>query len=221
MKLYFHPLSPYSQKVLIALYEKDIPFEGEEVNLFDPAVRAKYQAEVNPLCKMPLLLRDNGWVVPESSIILEFLDTYYATGPQLIPADRDQARQTRFYDRLGDLYVIDPGGVLFFEGMKPPASRDEALVSRTLDKLRIAVGLFEKELKEREYLVGGQFSMADIAPGIGLQSAGSRGVDLADFPKVQAYLQRLWSRPAWQRVGAEAGAAAAKLQASAGPVSEG
>ena len=72
MKLYYYPLSTYSQKVLIALYEKQLEFESELVFLFDPEAATSYK-EIYPLGKIPLLVNEED-MVPESSIIVEYLD---------------------------------------------------------------------------------------------------------------------------------------------------
>ena len=60
--------------------------------------------KITPIAKLPVLVLDNGWKIPESTIIVEYIDTH-GTGPRLIPEDRDVGRQTRFYDRITDLYV--------------------------------------------------------------------------------------------------------------------
>ena len=73
MKLYYNPISTYSQKVLIALYEKGLDFEPEIVNLMDADARARYR-DVNPLGKIPCLQLDDGHIIPESSIIIEYID---------------------------------------------------------------------------------------------------------------------------------------------------
>ena len=100
MKLYFHPLSTYSQKTLIAFHEKGVPFEPQIVNLMDPAGRAEYE-KLYPLGKIPSLVRDDGWFIPESTIIVEYLEGYFPDqGPRLIPTERDAARQARFLDRM-------------------------------------------------------------------------------------------------------------------------
>ena len=223
MKLYYHPLSPYSQKALVALFEANASFEPVVTNLFDPAVRASYKAEVNPLVKIPFLMRDNGWAVPESSIILEYIDQYFPTEPTLIPADRDKARQARFYDRLGDLYLIEKGSVLWFENFKPEAARDQALIAKTTEQAHVALGLFDKELRNKQYLLGDRFTMADISPAVGTAGLVNAGIDLAAYPNVAAWYARMWARPSFQRVGAEIGAALAAMAAAAkkGEVSEG
>ena len=73
LTLYYHPLSSFCWKALIALYEADVGFEPRQVNLGDPADRAAFEA-VWPLAKFPVL-RDNarGKTIPESSIIIDYL----------------------------------------------------------------------------------------------------------------------------------------------------
>src|SRR5689334_20819066 len=97
MKLYYNPVSPYSQKALTAFYEKNVSFEPEIVNFRDPAAMEAYR-KVNPLGKVPTLVLEDGWKIPESTIIIEYLEDHF-TGKQLIPAEKDAARQTRFHDR--------------------------------------------------------------------------------------------------------------------------
>ena len=104
MKLYYNPLSSYSQKALIAFYEKGVSFQPELVNLMTPEGRASYQA-VFPLGKIPLLKPTEDWMVPESTPIIEYLDDKFPETPRLIPtAGSDLARQVRLMDRTMDLY---------------------------------------------------------------------------------------------------------------------
>ena len=82
MKLHYFPLSTYSQKALIALYEKKVAFTPEIVDLQDPAARAAYR-DIYPLGKVPLLTRDEGRMIPESTIIIELLETRRPGAPVL------------------------------------------------------------------------------------------------------------------------------------------
>ena len=75
MKLYCALPSPYSQKVLIAFKEKGIKFDPEYVNLMDPEKHAEYK-KFYPIGKVPLLVLEDGYMIPESSIIVEYLDTH-------------------------------------------------------------------------------------------------------------------------------------------------
>ena len=99
MKLYYHPLSTYSQKVLIALHEKGLEFEPEIVHLMEPDARKRY-LDIYPMGKIPMLMTGDDHMIPESSIIIEYLDGL--GGPRLIPEDAEQARKTRFKDRMFD-----------------------------------------------------------------------------------------------------------------------
>ena len=84
MKLYYYPLSTYCQKVLIALYEKSVDFTPERVSLMDDAERDAYR-KIYPLGKIPLLVLDDGHWVPESSIIVEYLDTHFSRRTEAHP----------------------------------------------------------------------------------------------------------------------------------------
>jgi len=108
LKLYFHPLSSFCQKPLVALYENDTPFTPQIVNLFDEADAAALR-KLWPIGKFPLL-RDDATqrTVPESSIIIEYLAQDYPGKTRLVPADPDIASRMRLRDRFYDLYVNVP-----------------------------------------------------------------------------------------------------------------
>ena len=108
LTLYMHPLASFCQKVLIAFYENDKPFEPRIVDLADATSRAEF-LKTWPIGRMPVLrdeARDR--TIPESSIIIEYLAQHYPGKMQLVPTDADLARQTRFRDRFYDLYVQEP-----------------------------------------------------------------------------------------------------------------
>src|SRR5215467_9591135 len=98
LTLHFHPLSSFCQKVLIGLYELEVPFEKHLVDLGNEAARARL-LKLWPIGKFPVL-RDEAKdrTVPESSIILEYLDQLYPGKARLIPADPERARECRFRD---------------------------------------------------------------------------------------------------------------------------
>ncbi|HEX7198849.1 MAG TPA: glutathione S-transferase family protein, partial [Dongiaceae bacterium] len=89
LTLYFHPLSSFCQKALIAFYENDIPFTPHMVNLLDEASATAFR-KIWPIGRFPVLrdeARDR--TVPESSIISEYLAQHYPGRTQLVPADGD------------------------------------------------------------------------------------------------------------------------------------
>jgi len=162
MKLYYYPRSTYSQKVLIALYEKDASFTPALVDLTDAAARAGF-AKITPFGKVPVLVLDDGWKIPESSIIIEYLDTHVSTGTRLIPAEPDRARQTRFHDRLADLYVNESMTKILFDARKPDGKRDPDGVAAAHRQLDVVFTGLDEHLSKRTWIMGDAFTMADCA----------------------------------------------------------
>lgn len=194
MKLYFHPASTYAQKVLIALEEKGIEVEKSLVQLMDPDANAEYR-KLYPLGKIPLLMIDDH-MIPESTIIIEYLEGHYAdAGTRLIPEGVDAARQVRFMDRMNDLYLINSAGTLFFSEMKPEGERDQAAIDRARATLDIIYAKLEQRLGENQWLAGEQFSMADCSAIAGLLLAENSYPFAGKYPQIQAYFERALDRP--------------------------
>jgi glutathione S-transferase len=185
MKLYYHPRSGYSQKVLIALHEKRVSFTPEIVMPDDPRLQ-----KITPIGKIPVLVLDDGWKIPESSIIIEYLDTHFSTGTRLIPEGRDDARKTRFFDRIYDLYIHDPVGNIFFKRGDVDAHR------KRLDAMYTGL---DEHLAKRQWIMGDNFTMADCAliPPLGYAR------ELHPFDKhknIAAYAARAFERPSVKKV---------------------
>lgn len=196
MKLYYFPLSPYSQKAIIALEEKGAKYESELINLGDMAARAEYE-KINRFGKVPYLRdAERDWGVPESTTIIEYVDQHVA-GPRLLHADADLARQQRFHDRIFDLYVTEQALKIFFDGRRPEEKRDPMGVEMAQKRLDKTYALYDEYLAKRNWLVGDAFSIADASAAAALGVA--RQVRPYDAHKnVNAYFGRLAERPSVQ-----------------------
>lgn len=199
MKLYYNPLSTYSQKVLIALHEKEVAFEPEVVNLMSPEAKAAY-AQVYPIGKVPLLKPSDDYMIPESTIIIEYLEGHHASGARLIPDGVDAARQVRFMDRMSDLYLNNPAVTLLFERFGFSKHSEEEL-ARSSHYLRTTFAHFDKRLANQDWLCG-EFSMADCA-AIPALFYCQVVAPFADYPNIVRYYERARQRPSYARVMAE------------------
>ncbi len=203
LKLYYHPLSSFCWKVLVALYENDTPFERVLVDLGNAESRAAF-LKIWPIGKFPVIQDDvRDWMVPESNIIIEYLARNHPGRSKLVPDDPDLARQVRMRDRFFDLYVQVPmqkivGDRLRAEGRKDPQGVEEARA-----QLRTAYGLIEADIGT-QWVMGETFSMADCAAAPALTYANMVEPLGKDHPKTAACLSRLTARPSFARVLKEA-----------------
>lgn len=205
LTLYMHPLASFCWKVLIALYENDTPFTPELVDLADPAQREAFN-KLWPIGKFPLL-RDQarGQLVPESSIIIEYLQQHYpGRNTRLIPADADLARDVRLRDRFYDRYVHEPMQKIVLDKLRQQDQRDGYGVEEAKGQLRASYDIIEGEMADRLWAMGGDFSMADCSASPALYYANLVVPLGTAHPNVAAYLERLKQRPSFARVLAEA-----------------
>jgi len=200
MKLYYNPLSTYSQKALIAFYEKGIKFEPQIVNLMTPDGRAAFE-KVYPLGKVPFFKPSEDWQVPESTSIIEYLEDKFPSTPRLIPEEREAARQVRFIDRMSDLYYNDPVVELLFQklGFRP---KNEEEAARANKYVAVTYGYWDKRLASQNWLCGSTFSMADCA-AIPAMYYAQLVAPFASHPNIAAYWKRALERPSYQKVKAE------------------
>lgn len=203
LELYLHPLSSYCHKVLIALYENDIPFAAKRVD--DPGVGKDLRA-LWPIGRFPVLRDESrGVTVPESTIIIEYLARHYPGPVSLLPDDPGRELEARLRDRLFDLYLHTPMQKFAFDRMRPPEKRDPHGVDEAAALYRTALDRFESEIAGRTWAIGDEFTLADCAAAPAL-FYGSRffGPFRESHPRTTAYLERLMARPSYARALEEA-----------------
>jgi glutathione S-transferase len=199
--LHAHPLSSYCHKVLTALYELDAPFELVFLNLGDAAEREAF-FRLWPIGKMPVLEdRSTGMALPESSIIIEWLNERF--GGRLIPADKAAALDVRLWDRIFDLHAHAHMQAFAANLLRPEGQRDPLAVQIATDKLNLVYDLIDKRMAGRQWAAGDAFSMADCAAGPALFYAEQR-VPFGGRANLAAYLDRLKGRPSYARALKEA-----------------
>jgi glutathione S-transferase len=204
LTLHYHPLSSFCQKALVGLYELDVPFEKHLVDLGDPASRAAF-LKVWPLGRFPVLRDDAaGRTVPESTIILEYVDREYARGGRLVPADADRALECRLRDRFYDLYVSAPMSKIVTDNLRPEGQRDAFGVEEARTQLRTAYAVADDALRGRTWAAGDAFTVADCAAAPALFYAAKVVPFAGHHRHLASYFERLAARPSFARVVEEA-----------------
>ena len=203
LRLYYHPLSSFCQKALIALYETGTAFTPQIVDLRDEKDRGAF-LKLWPIGKFPVMkdeARDR--LVPESSIIIEYLAQHYPGKSTLVPADGDAARQMRLRDRFFDLYLNMPMQKVVGDRMRPADKKDPFGVDQAKQQIKTAVDLLEGEIG-KAWVMGEAFTMADCAAAPALFYANMVAPFMDTHKNVAAYFQRLTKRPSYARVQKEA-----------------
>ena len=195
-------VSPYVRKVRLFLAEKGLDYQHEQINPFAPPPGYR---DLSPLGKIPAF-KDGDRSLCDSSVICAYLEKRFPT-PALYPSDPyDYARALWFEEFMdgGVTPVLGPK-VFFplvlkplFSGGQAPDAETEAIAKKTFEE--DAAPLFdylEKQLGDREYFVGNQITIADISVAAELVNTRHAGFAPArkKFPKLRAFLERMWSRP--------------------------
>jgi glutathione S-transferase len=204
LNLYYHPLASFCWKVLIALYERDVAFTPKLVDLGDAAERASF-LKLWPIGKFPVLHdEERDGIVPESSIIIEYLDRHFPGHPPMIPTEPERALQTRLRDRFYDLYVHLPMQAIVDDRLRPAGSKDPLGVRAARARLRTSYAMIDEQMTAGNWAMDDRFTLADCAALPALFYA-NEVEPFGDEPKhVSAYLDRLKARPSVARVLREA-----------------
>jgi glutathione S-transferase len=202
LTLHFHPLSSYCHKALIALYENDTLFERRIVNLMDPAEAAAFK-KLWPCGQFPVL-QDGDRPIPESSVIIEYLDQHYPGKTRFIPADPELARQVRFKDRFYDLQLHAHMQKVVGDRLRSEGKKDPHGVEDAMSRIQVSLGMIDAEMAGKTWAMGDMFTLADCAAAPPLFYI-DRAFPLAGKHKNAArYLGRLLARPSYARVIEEA-----------------
>tara|TARA_R110002124_G_scaffold54258_1_gene154632 strand:+ start:312 stop:965 length:654 start_codon:yes stop_codon:yes gene_type:complete len=200
IELFAHPFSSYCQKVLIAFYENDLPFTYRMLE--DPGV-GEDLAALWPMKRFPIL-RENGRVVLEASIVIEYLDVHHPGPVKLIPDDPDLALDVRMLDRFFDNYVMTPQGKFVFDALRPAENRDPHGVEEARKMLDTSYAWLDQRMQARTWAVGETFTLADCAAAPSLFYADWTHRIPEHYRNLTAYRARLLQRPSFARAVDEA-----------------
>jgi len=186
--------------VIVALAEKGIEYEHVMVMPFNQT--DEYYA-ISPLGKVPCY-EDQGVAIPDSSVIIDYLEHVNPT-PALYPSDPIQRAQALFLEEYADTKLGDVVGTVFRQRFVNPnffqQEPDEEIVKQALEvDIPPVFDYLEGQIADKPFLIGGQFSIADIAVASPFVNFGLGGekVDASRWPKLADYVERMHARPSYK-----------------------
>lgn len=196
LQLFGHPFSSYTQKVLIALWADETPFEYRILDADHPENMEELKRHW-PFGQFPLLL-DDGRPFAESTPIIEHLQAEHGGTHRWIP-DGDIGRRVRFLDRFFDLYVMGNMQTPVLDRIRPEGTGDAFGVEKARGQLHLAYDWLEANLGDGPWAVGEEFTLADCAAAPSLFYADWVEEIGPDRPRLAAYRARLLAHPVVKR----------------------
>ena len=194
-----HARRARSARVIWLCEELGLPYELATFEFKPENLKRPEYLRLHPLGQVPVV-EDGGVVLFESGAILEWLLEKYGAG-RLQPATGapERARYLQWF-HFGEAGLARHiGEIVRNRFTRPEAERNAAVVEESRGRFREALGVVERELAGKQYVLGGDFSAADIMIGYGIVMARIVGELPEGFPEARAYLERLKARPAYAR----------------------
>lgn len=203
MRYLFHlPLSPFSRKVRLVLAEKRLSFELRQEKPWER--RAEY-LDLNPAGTVPTLVDENGFTVPDSSVICEYLEEAYPDVPLMghSLAERVETRRlvAWFDGKFNNEVTRNLIGEKFMKRLAGRGNPDAALMRLGFIALRHHLQYIGWLAESRKWLAGGTISLADFAAAAHLSSLDFAGdVDWTISPPAREWYARMKSRPSFRAI---------------------
>jgi glutathione S-transferase len=161
LKVYQHPRSTYSRRVMICLLEKKIPHEATVVDMAVKAHKAPEYLSLNPYGRVPVI-DDGGFVLYESTAILNYLEAIHPA-PALVPPDPKARALVDMHMKLCDVQMGGYVGTIIFPKrfLKKERWNVEAMDAAKA-AIEIHLEILRKSLAGKTYLVAEKFSLADL-----------------------------------------------------------
>lgn len=201
MRVLFHlPLSPYARKVRLVLAEKRLPFELRVEKVWE---RRPEYLELNPAGTVPTLVETTGLVIPDSSVICEYLDEAYPDIPLLGRTLAERVEVRRLLSWFDGKFAAEVTRNLLHEKIMKPLlghGQPEAAVLRAgYANLKHHLAYMNWLAETRSWLAGSSLTLADFAAAAHLSSLDFAGeVDWSIAPATREWYARIKSRPSFR-----------------------
>jgi glutathione S-transferase len=198
-------VSPFVRKVRVVLAEKGLDYTHEPISPFAPPQGWR---EISPLGRIPAF-RDGEHVINDSSVICQYLERRFPK-PALYPADDLEFARALWLEEYADGGIVPIFGPKLFRALvlqplltqKPVDKDSEAAAEKSWNEELVPYFEYlECQLGDEEFFVGGRLTIADISiasPFVNARHAGFAPAR-SRFPRLRAFLERIWKRPSFQK----------------------
>jgi glutathione S-transferase len=192
LKLHQHPLSTYSRRVRIALIEKGVHAELIDVDMAAGAHRQPAYLALNPYGRVPTLDED-GFILYESTAILEYLEATHPS-PPLVPADGRGRALVTMHMKLCDIQLARQTGIIIFPKRFLPKERwDEAAMAQAKKEIERHLAVLERQIAGKDWMMGDRYSLVEVCytPFVEFFPL----MEITPPPAVAAWTERMLGRP--------------------------
>jgi glutathione S-transferase len=197
MKLIGSLASPYVRKVRVVLAEKKLDYQFELENVWASETTIQ---KLNPLGTVPSLIMEDGTVLIDSRVMVEYLDTLTPVCKLLPPNGRERA-DIKCWEALAD-GVLDAGVLVRLERtLRPPEQQSADWIARQLRKVELGLASMSDKLGDQPYCAGIHYSLADVAVGCALGWLSFRFPEIAwrdTHPNLARLHDKLAERPSFK-----------------------
>lgn len=191
LQFYYHPLSPLSRRVWIALLEKQIQFDPVIISLRDGEQFKPDFLKISPFHHLPVII-DDGLRVLESLAILDYLESKYPQNP-LLPIDPSQLAKVKMAQMVANNELSSLVIPLIAEAEKSPQ------LAQAKRKIKRILKFLADLLGNEPYFGGNCLSLGDIVAGNSILLVSKLGFNLSQFKAIESWSDRLMQREVWQQ----------------------
>jgi glutathione S-transferase len=198
IRLWGNPKSINVQKVLWALDELDLEFQGVDAGGKFGRVKDADYLTLNPNGLVPTL-EDGNAAIWESNAILRYLALKYGRAP-FLPTDLAQRARADSWTDWSSLTFWSSVRPLIVQLVRTPeAERDQALIAQSIRDANAAVAILDRELGRKRFVAGDDFTFGDIPLGTAAQRWFSLPIERVTASAVQAWYDQVKQRPGFKR----------------------
>ncbi|TYQ07101.1 UNVERIFIED_ORG: glutathione S-transferase [Zoogloea ramigera] len=201
MRLYHHPISSNSRRVMMAAIHLDVRLDLTEISLMDAGDRRRL-AELNPNGMLPVL-QDGQFILWESCAIMQYLADTTAGGAALYPRDPAQRADVNRWMLWACQHFAPAISVLTWEniwkGMTGGGARDPLEVARGTYDLTRHAAVLDRHLRAHAWVAGDALSLADFALAAPLMYTRQARLPLDGYIHLAAWHARIRQLPAWRQ----------------------